>query len=206
MQLTKGLKESCLSFYEKTKRMNDVLIQLSKTQELEISSPMQVENEFNEKIQGIIKSLRTEVDKKKVQKRGRSKAKLKKYESSHMSVKKENRRPMTSTAAQPKRIKNSRIKSNITKLTAKKKVVVKKPDKSLNKSNYISREGQQRRIQSAYNGYTKPRKFRIRKRQGSVIQKPYSHYEKKFTDSKIKDRTKEKEQNWKQLVNQESLI
>ena len=205
-RLTKGMKESSLSFYEKTKRVNEVLLQLNELKVVESQSPVKIGNEFTDKIEKIIDSLKGEIEKKKTTKNNKSKIKIKStLELKKMSKKKENKRPMTSKVVAPKRVKNSRIKSNITKLEVKKNKSVAKKSKYFSKSEFTSKEKQKRRIQSAYNGYSKTRKFRIRSKMGN-IREPHTNFEMKynFQPKQIEKEKAAKEENWKRLVNEDS--
>jgi hypothetical protein len=162
------------------------------------------ENEFNTKIEDIISSLKKEVRRKNFKKKPGSRIKIIKHEASKIIPNKENKRPMTSTILKPKRMKNSRIKSNITKMEKQPKSQFKKSAK-VEKNSYISREKQNRRIQSAYNSCTKPKKFRIRRRQASMIREPNRGNEKKLAGTKMRQQESNKDENWKRLVNQETV-
>jgi hypothetical protein len=204
VKLIPGLKESSLSFYEKTKRVNEYLLTINKLDQAQAQGPIQIGNEFTDKIQGIIHSMKSEIKNKKSKKFIKSRIKKK------ISIKdkplKENKRPMTSKIPQKKRVKNSRIKSNITKLEAKKKFESPGNKSKIKSSQFHSREMHKRRIQSAYNGAAKTRKFRIRRKKGSSIRDPHCKFDMRyhysgFKENKVDPRPKE---NWKDLIDQDT--
>lgn len=204
--LIEGHKESSLSFYEKTKRVNEYLLRINQIRQTTPKGPAYVGNEFTGKIQSIINSMKSEIRQKKSKKVLRSRAKRKPLSRPKEPPQKENQRPVTCKAPRPKRLKNSRIKSNITKLEPKRSA---KKDSKLQKNfQFHSRELHKRRIQSAYNGKVKSRKFRIKRKKGSVMREAHSNFDMRYHYSAAKPERgpKEAREDWKNLVDQENEV
>jgi hypothetical protein len=200
------LKESSLSFYEKTKRVNEYLLKINKLQDVTEKGPIHIGNEFTSKIKNIIHSMKNEIKHKKSKKF--IKSKIQKKVKIKDKILKENTRPRTCKIPQKRRIKNSRIRSNITKLDSKKKYVSSSNKSKIKTSQFNSRELHKRRIQSAYNGAAKSRNFRIRAKKGSGIRQQHSNYDMRYHYSGFKDTKLENQPkvNWKNLIDQDIQV